>query len=172
MLTYSFVYFSVLQNFHLFDWFSELQRCASLCAKARGCCTDEAGTVFALKGHIHVRRQKLWWMLKTMFLVWWWFKEEINFSQGGSSAVKYSAGRSRVVGSKDLWWSPASLLSGPSLFPSLLLSTCWGNGFLEFQTLGSGVQDPFFHHCSHLFPLVGFWRNKRKNIPSLHKVCG
>lgn len=167
MLTYSFIYFSVLQNFYLFDWFSELHLCASLCAKATGGCTDEAGTVLALKGHIHVRRQKLWWMLKTMFLVRWWFKEEINFSQG---AVKYSAGRSRVVGSKDPW-SPASLLSGPSLFPSLLLSMCWGNGFLEFQTLGSVVQNPFFHHCFHLFPLVGFWRNKRKNIPLLHKVC-
>ena len=74
--------------------------------------------------------------------------------------MKYSAGRSRVVGSKvgwwGPWWSPASLLSGPSLFPSLLLSMCCGNGFLEFQTLGSGVQDPFFRHCSHLFPLVGF----------------
>ena len=69
MLTYSFIYFSVLQNLHLFDSFTELQLCAGLCAKSTGSCTDETGTVFALKGHINVRRQKLWWMLKAIFLV-------------------------------------------------------------------------------------------------------
>ena len=53
----------------LFDSFTELQLCASLCAKSTGSCTDETGTVFALKGHINVRRQKLWWMLKAIFLV-------------------------------------------------------------------------------------------------------
>lgn len=110
------------------------------------------------------RRCSRCYMHRTKFSVQWWLKGDTNFSWGGPSTGKYSAGKSSVVGSRRPLFPgfTVSWFRWPwtILFPTVVLCLCSGNGFpvelcmmLEFCGPGSFLPSLGFH----LFSLLGFW---------------
>lgn len=145
--------------------FTEFPLCASFCDNPLGSCKGLTGIVSApkdLMSELGGRRYSRCYMHRTKFSVQWWLQGDTNFSWGGLSTGKYSAGKSSVVGSRRLLFPgfTVSWFRWPwtMRFPSVVLCLCSGNGFpvelcmmLEFCGPGSFLPSLGFH----LFSLLG-----------------